>query len=461
MNVENNYVELFIRSFISFSDFRQLFLSNWSKEFCNTPSEKVVYLFLTNFYKKSQYFPKRKDLELEFINNKKYETIRKDLLELIDRIYSINLSDYTETFIKGVFLDKTRKLKVQTTVRKMIENIQKDGKVDVEKFKNKILDSLTIDDGEDDGIIDYFGMSVIERMNIINEMHKSHFKTGISSDLDDVLKLKRKTVVALSAQLGVGKSMFMTNLMANLTKEGFNSIYLSLEMDSFDVSKRLDKMIFDLEDEDYFKSPDIISDKMDKYIQDNKKLGDLYIKSFPPRSLAGFQLKQLLEKFKSKNKIMDVVFVDYLTLMRPNYLTKDMNSYDKGKAIAEELQTIAKEHNCLVFTVLQVNREAYGKTHQGSDNIAESIAIPQQLDTLINMTEYVDEVDDQKFYIISFEKTRDSKKTKKKVYLKLTDTLKIIEVSDEEREMLMEKVSKKKSSKGSFPKPESFIDIDL
>lgn len=443
MNFEKNYVELFIRSFISFQDFRTLFLTNWNKDFCNTNAEKLLFIFLKNYYKKNNYFPTRKDLELEFINDKKYDKIRQELLTFIEKVYSINISEYTETFVREVFLNITRKLKIQHTLGAVVEEINKNGKLDVDEVKGKILNSLNIDEGEDEELIDYFNMSILERMKILREMNKSQFKTGMNEDLDDILKLKRKTVVALSAQLGVGKSMFLNNLAAKFVQDGYNVLYLSLEMDSFDITKRIDKILLGFEAEDYFTIPNLVSDRMDDFIKNNeKKLGKLLIKSYPPRSLAAFQLKQLLDKLREKNTIIDVILVDYMTLMRPNFMSKDQNSYNRGRDIAIELQTIAKESNSLIFTVLQVNREAYGKFNQGSETIAESLAIPQQLDYLINMTEWVDETNDQKYFVVGFEKTRDSKRSKRKIYLKLLDNLKIVDTTEKEKELLSENIEK-------------------
>jgi hypothetical protein len=162
-----------------------------------------------------------------------------------------------------------------------------------------------------------------------------------------------------------------------------------------------------------------------------------------------------------KNVGIDVILVDYLTLMRPNGLRKDDSMYMRGKDIAEELQAVAKDERCLIFTALQVKNEAYGKNKQGSELVAESLAIPQILDTLINMVEVIIDEGDQKFFVINFEKTRDSKKTNKRIYLKLKDNLRIVDTSEDEKKKLEELVTKKKSTSQKTQTKEFQVNLDV
>ena len=229
-----------------------------------------------------------------------------------------------------------------------------------------------------------------------------------------------------------------------MTQAGHNVLYLSLEMDAYDISKRLDRIAMGFHEDEYFKNMDLVERQMAEIKKEFPKHGKLFIRSYSPRSLTSMAIRTLLENYRMKNIGIDVIFVDYLTLMRPNKIRKDDTMYNRGKDIAEELRALAVDERCLVFTALQVKGEAYGKNKQGSELIAESLAIPQIVDTLINMVEHITNDGDQKYFIINFEKTRDSKMTKKQIYLKLKDNLRIVDTTIEEKKTLEQTLKKKK-----------------
>jgi len=437
-----NYTDVFLKTFIQFSDFRQLFLSNWQKEYFDDIEEKVLYSILKGYWIQAHKIPTKKDIILEITTKNKYEKIRQGLVEKVETVFSLDLSEYTESFVRDQFLDILRKKKLQSAIKKIVDEVNKTGKVDESAIKGEIIKSLGIEDDTQNMGIDYYDGDLLDRMKVLQELHVSHFSTGMSAELDDVLKLKRKTLVAVSAQLNVGKSLFLNNLAVNISQQGHNVLYLSLEMDAFDISKRLDRIALGFLEDLYFKDMDLVDRKMDEVKKDNPKRGKLFIRSYSPRSLTSFQIRALLETYRLKNIGIDVILVDYLTLMKSNSIRKDDSMYMRGKDVAEELSALAKDERCLVFTALQVKSESYGKNKQGSEMVAESLAIPQILDGLINMVEVIVDEED-KYFIINSEKIRDGKKSKKRIYLKLKDNLRIEDTTEAEKKQIEELTSKK------------------
>jgi replicative DNA helicase len=458
-NTIENYSEVFLKTVLEFTEFRHLFISNWNPEYFDTTEERIFYKVIRTVWINDHKILTKKDLILEFTTKSKYEKIRMKLVEVVERVYSLDLSEYTESFVRDQFLDILRKKKLQSAVQRIVEEVSKSGKVDESAIKGDIIKSLDIEDHLQDLGINYYEGDLLNRMKVLQELQVAHFKTGFNADLDDVLRLKRKTVVAVSAQLGVGKSLFLNNLAINMSLEGHNILYLSLEMDAFDISKRLDRIALGFHEDEYFKSSDLVLEKMDEVIKENPKHGKLFIRSYSPRSLSAFQIRTLLETYRMKNIGIDVILVDYLTLMRPNNNRKDDTMYQRGKDITEELQSVAKDERCLIFTALQVKNEAYGKKKQGSELVAESLAIPQILDSLINMREIIIDESD-KFFILHFEKVRDSKKTNKMIFLKLKDNLRMVSVTEEERKNLEELTNKRKTVESNKTNTQT-VDLDV
>lgn len=438
----DNYSDVFLKTFLSSSDFRQLLISNWKTDYFDTKEDKILYIILCGFWIKAKKLPTKKDVLLEVTTKSKYEKVRTKLVEKIETVFGLDLSEYSESFVRDQFLDLSRKKKLQVVVKRIIDEVNKTGKVDEPTIKGEILKSLEISDDMENFGIDYYDGDILARMKILQELHTSHFQTLFNEDLDDILKLKRKTVVAVAAELGVGKSLFLNNLAVNISQKGHNVLYLSLEMDEYDISKRLDKIALGFQGDLYFQDVDQVDRRMTDYHKEFPKRGKLYIRSYAPRSLSSFQIRNLLERYRLKNIGIDAVLVDYLTLMRSNKTRKDDSMYMRGKDISEELQALSKENRCLVFTALQVKSGSYGRTYHNPAEVAESLAIPQNLDTLISMSEMVMTDTEEKYFVLSFEKIRDSKRTNKKIFLKLQDNLRIVNTTEDERKKLEESLVK-------------------
>jgi len=460
MSNEVNYIEVFLKTFLTYGEFRQLFIDNWKGEFFDVSEEKYLYFILKSAWKQEHKILTKKDVLLEITTKSKYEKGRERLVAKVDAVYGIDLAEFTESFVRDQFLDILRKKKLQSAIKKIVEEVNKNGHVDEATIKNDIVKSLDIEDGLRDMGINYYDSDILARMETLQKMQVQHFKSGFNEDLDDVLRLKRGTVVAVSAQLGVGKSLFLNNLAVSMAREGANVLYLSLEMEAFDISKRIDRIALGFHEDEYFKQADLVLQRMEEEKKEFPKHGKLFIRSYSPRSLTSLQIRSILENYRMKNIGIDVILVDYLTLMKPNGVVKDDNMYMKGKIIAEELQAVAKDTRSLVFTALQVKNEAYGKNKQGSEMVSESLAIPQLLDTLINMKEIMIDEGDEKFFAINFEKIRDSKKTNKTIFLKLKDNLRITDTTEEEKKKLEELFHKKKKSAIS-PIKEFQTDLDI
>lgn len=460
----DSYSELFLKMFLESSEFRQLFISNWEKEFFDSKEERIIFLMFKNNWIGNSKVLTKKDMLFEIVNKTKYEQVREKLIEKIEKIYSINLEDYTFSFVRDQFLDILRKKKLQKVIERSVDEISKSGKIDESYFKDELLKSFEIINDVNDLGIDYWGGDTSERIKKLKELYISQFKTGMNDDLDELLRLRRKTLVALSAQLGVGKSLFLNNLAVKFSQDGYNVLYLSLEMDSYDISKRIDKIALNFTDDYYFNresSEDLVSNRIKDIKNKNKKLGKLFISSYSPRSLTVYQIRGLLERFRIKNIGIDIILVDYLLIMRPNSSRREDNMYMRGKDLSEELRALAIDENLLIFTVLHVKSAAYGKNKQGSEMVAESLAIPQNLDTHINMIEIISDDSSNKYFALTFEKVRDGKKMNKRIYLKLLDNLRIVDTNDIERERLEEMMNKKFSNRKSEIKDSNMKSNDI
>jgi KaiC/GvpD/RAD55 family RecA-like ATPase len=59
--------------------------------------------------------------------------------------------------------------------------------------------------------------------------------------------MPRKTLCVPVAPTGVGKSLFMTDWSAYLLTQGYNVLYVTLELAEERIAERVDAKLFDLE----------------------------------------------------------------------------------------------------------------------------------------------------------------------------------------------------------------------
>lgn len=142
------------------------------------------------------------------------------------------------------------------------------------------------------------------------------------------------------------------------TPRGFNVLHLSLEMHQEDILRRYDDRLAGVEG---------IREKhtdIHKYVallerEQPRVLGDLYVKSFPTRSLSATSIRALLTLLVARGFTPDLLLVDYADIMKPERRLGEMRHEQAG--IYEDLRTIAGEFQCVVWTGSQASKGALEK----------------------------------------------------------------------------------------------------
>lgn len=189
-------------------------------------------------------------------------------------------------------------------------------------------------------------------------------------------------------------SMWMQNIAANVANQGRNVAYITLEMSSKKVMKRLGAMRLKIPIKEY---DDISKDTvtMKNKINQLKKTtstglfgegapGKIFVKKFHTGVCTITDLDLYLTKLMESKKLhIDLVIVDYINLMGIEKHNKDIKSnlYQKGKHLAEGLRYIGDKHNTCVISVTQVDRSVWGANDLSLDAIPESKAIAETCDS--------------------------------------------------------------------------------
>jgi replicative DNA helicase len=124
--------------------------------------------------------------------------------------------------------------------------------------------------------------------------------------------LTRKSLSILVAQSGGGKSLVMSHLAAGCLRNGYNVLYISMEMSEEKIAERIDANLLDVEVD---KLKDLGKDTFVTKVSNiaAKTHGRLFIKEYPQGSAHTGHFRGLLEELKVKQDFVpDILFVDYL-----------------------------------------------------------------------------------------------------------------------------------------------------
>lgn len=239
--------------------------------------------------------------------------------------------------------------------------------------------------------------------------------TGWSA-VDELLYggISRKELLLVSANSGGGKSITLANLGFNFIKNGYNVLYVSLELSEDVVAQRFDTMYTGISRRDW-KSH--VSEIVTKLQNTKDKVGILDIVQMPTGTQAN-TIKAFLKEYHLKYNFMpDMLILDYLDKMYPNESINLSDVWTKDKLVSEQLRQIGVEFNMVIATASQLNREAVKATHHDHSHIAGGISKINESDVYwsIMLTDTMKAAGEIAF---TMQKTRNSNGDGKTVHLK-------------------------------------------
>lgn len=231
---------------------------------------------------------------------------------------------------------------VESTEQEIIIPIEKSVDLTIEQLRK-------IKDKEDIGTI-----------NFSNSFFNTQIITkGIDSD----------EFVVLAARPGVGKTALTLALINDISKQGKNVLFITLEMGATEVIKRMLIAKTGISDH-IIKSQSKFTD--DRFI-DFKRAGEelkkqnINIIDEAPRTF--IELRNIVIR-EHKKKPIDIVFVDYLSLIGSYSDVPDYNKTESVSKISRGFKLLAKEIQVPMFVLQQTSRAA-AQGHRGNTSFKE------------------------------------------------------------------------------------------
>ena len=357
--------------------------------------------------------------------------------EILKSILQVDLKEYDEkNFIEPKFnawvlsnrlktgtvdiIDETRNLDMVSDFDAAIEAANKiRGIVDE-------MSSLNFVQDED------LGSDFDDPENHVQDTSKFKIKSGFET-LDHMLGggWDVQTLNCIMAETNNGKSLWMQNFAVMSANNGYNVLYITLEMSERKVMKRLGAMRLKIPINDYdkmSKDVDFIKKRI-KFLSSSeggdifdKKVGKIISRFWAAGTATVVDFDNYIQKLKEKKDIkIDLIIVDYITLVAaPKGLGAD-NLYTKGKHLAEGLRALGAKYKCPVITGVQVAKDAWNSSDITLESVPESKAIAETADTFFAIIR-TEEMKRQNLYRFKLLKQRDGDFLKSQIRISLNPT---------------------------------------
>lgn len=355
-----------------------LLKNEYFKDFGN----KELFKLLKKYYNEYKERPQEISLAALIKNVQNAET-RKTIVNSLKQLNTVELNNNTDfmvnetvKFVKDAIYYKALELGSEGLSEKNESKMKKAQLLMEEMSKVQVDSDLGLDFDNIEAQIEYYS----KREYGIKTTHKSlNYRLG-SGFLPGTLN------VILAAQ-GVGKSLLMCDMISGMLQNNKNILMVSLEMSENEMLKRIQANVFDIDVNSFrdlaktqgelqnLERPETTKDQIiNAYnkIKTSGSCGKFFVKEYPAGTFSALMLADLVNKFKVEKDIkFDIIFIDYLGIMKSDLMSPNVGLYNYVKSIGEEVRAQAVKMQIPIVSASQLNRCAINKT-EGVDNSAVS-----------------------------------------------------------------------------------------
>lgn len=322
----------------------------------------------------------------DIILNGLSERHRSSAADEIEKAKAINVTVEVNGPDEDYLLEETNKHLQEKAIKQgLFESVQiVENQGNISQIREIITDSLCKDLKMDLGL-DYFS-DMESRLREVFTRVQNRVRSYFPS-LDEIINggFPPYTLSVFLARIHGGKSNLLINMAARQALHGKNAVIASCEMSEEMVAQRLDSIYTELNTNRIYICEDTKRQFIQKIIQTKRRegLGCIKIKEFPTGAASANDFRMYLRELTFRGIVPDVLFCDYINLMRPES-TETGQMYSDVKRVSEELRALGKEFHIPVISVSQLNREGTFTAFEDLDwnFTGESLGIPATADFL-------------------------------------------------------------------------------
>lgn len=353
--------------------------------------ESVLVRIALDYAAKYRKAPDRATLKTLIRDARDKKIIRSDfeptLKEDVAALLTLDISDREFVIEKVAEFAKHRAL--ENAILKSAASL---GKGDYGKIDKLIREAMDVGVTEEEGEYDFY-----ERITARTERRKD-LASGVSvadgittgyADLDKHLYHRgwgRKELAILMAPAKGGKSMALADFAKNASLAGKNVLICTLEVSAEIYASRMDASLTDVMMKELIARPEDVEAKIAAL---RKTSGRLVIREYPTGTLKASKLRRLLDWYRGKGVIFDMVVVDYGDIMAPEHRVD--NVQENSRTIFVDLRAISQEFDVAMLTATQTNRDGAKATTSTAIHVAEDFNKIRIADVVISINAAEDE----------------------------------------------------------------------
>jgi replicative DNA helicase len=314
------------------------------------------------------------------LTEEKLDRMRKDATEqqeyfnTINSLYEIRdshddsvIDENIEKYVKKhMRLDLMQRALASINDESMLDKVDKEWReielMDISGKKNRVIN--IIDDVE-------------TKREALSTLHMNTIPTGFPS-VDGLMSggLAKGELGMILALSGTGKTLVLTNLATNYTKQRKNVLFIALEELENRMVLKFEQSMLRQNKSNILTGTSLNETNFNKYQEfyktNRQHFGNLFFARYSPRTVTPAIVEQLISDIKIREGIdVDVVLIDYPDLFRNPFATG--NESDDGGKLFEEIRRICQEYNVVGWTAGQLNRGAYSATIKTAEYMEGSI----------------------------------------------------------------------------------------
>lgn len=356
------------------------------KDYFQTSEHKYIYETIEKFVKKYNNLPTFSAINIGLerfdMEEKMFQTTKKILKEIFTEEQNVEddkfIYDICLKFCKDRALHNALK-EVIIIAEELKVNENEKSSISETKIPEILKEAIAIDFNTNIGQ-DYIedAEARFERYGKLEE--KIPFALSIFNDITNGGANKGFFHVFIGGT-SVGKSLVMTSLVSDDLRQGFNVLYITLELDHDIIAKRIDANLMNID----INNVHLIGNNtyMNNINNIKKKtLGKIIIIEDFSGNFTDKKLIKILEELKlKKNFTPDKVYIDYLAKTKSSiYKEGGVNSNTYYGSVSEEFRNVGRKYNFATFTAMQFNRGGYDNSDANITDIADSWGVTNNSD---------------------------------------------------------------------------------
>lgn len=234
-----------------------------------------------------------------------------------------------------------------------------------------------------------------EFLDYLQDMAINGVKAGIPTgltELDNKLTVDKGSMCVIAARPSMGKTTLLQNILKHIseTQEG-RAVFFSLEMPKIDIYKRMASNQASIHMSKIFTDAGLNEDEWQRLMANINFLENSNSIIDDRSALTVGQMRATLNRVRQRHGKVSAIFVDYIQLMKCTDRNVKNRTEEVG-SISGGLKGLAKEFNCPIFVLSQLNRSLENRPDKRPimSDLRESGAIEQDADQIIFI--YRDEV---------------------------------------------------------------------